>query len=154
MRLPTEAEDGGRSGISKNATIVVLVVILVAAAALVYFSSGMTPGYSTTHTSSHTVSSVQIAAPVGVGLNQALNFEPSTIRVVIGVNNTITFVNEDSTNHDIASTSVPNGASTFDTGTMAHGSTFSVTLTVAGTYLFHCTFHPAWMQGKIVVVQG
>ena len=83
-----------------------------------------------------------------------MNFVPSTIKVVVGVNNTITFMNQDSTSHDIASTSVPSGASSFDSGTMAQGATFKVTLTVAGTYQFHCTFHPSWMQGTIVVVKG
>ncbi len=149
----TELNGKRHNGISR--TIIVGILVVVVAAALAFFATGMAQSSSTTSTSSSTsIASVQIAAPDGVGSNQSLNFTPSTIKVVIGVNNTITFVNRDTVSHDVASTSVPGGANSFDSGTMAQGATFKVTLTVAGTYQFHCTFHPSWMKGTIVVVQS
>jgi plastocyanin len=41
---------------------------------------------------------------------------------------------------------------TFDSGSggMTHGSTYSFTFTVAGTYNYYCQFHP-WMHGVIIV---
>ena len=89
-----------------------------------------------------------------MGSNQTLNFTPANITVVIGVNNTITWTNDDTIQHTVTSTLVPTGASTFDSGIMNSGQTFTVTLTVAGTYDYHCTLHPAWMKGTITVLAG
>jgi len=42
-------------------------------------------------------------------------------------------------------------ASKFDSGILNQGQTFTLTLTVPGTYRFYCTIHPTWMRGTIVV---
>ena len=139
-------------GISRTPLVGALAVVVVVAA-IAAFTMASSPS-GTAGTSSNTPTSVQVFAPAGVGSNMTLNFVPSTIRLVIGVNNTVVWVNHDSTQHDIQSTSVPSGASSFDSGTLNPATSFSVTLTVPGTYHYHCEFHPAWMQGTIVVVQG
>ncbi len=95
---------------------------------------------------------VGVTIPPGTGLNQSLNFSPTTLKVIVGVNNTITWTNRDLVQHTVTSTSVPAGANTFDSGTFSNGGQFSVTLAVPGTYQYHCTIHPGWMQGTIVVV--
>lgn len=153
MWRSAEPKGERRSGISRTIIAGALVVVVVAAA-LAFYATASAPVPSTKSTPPSTSTApVQIAAPVGVGSNQSLNFTPSTIRVVIGVNSTIVFANHDSTEHDVASTSVPSGANPFDSGGLAPGATFTVTLTVAGTYQYHCTIHPAWMRGMITVVQ-
>ena len=107
---------------------------------------------------SSTVSTVIINIPAGVATNQSLNFEPASVTVVIGVNNTIEWVDHDTVApHTVTSLTVPAGASPFDSGTsklLENGSTFAVTLTVAGTYTYHCTLHPQWMKGTILVKEG
>jgi len=87
------------------------------------------------------------------GIDTSLGFSPSVVKVMIGVNNTIEWVNEDSVPHTATSTSVPSGASPFDSGELNPGATFTVTLTVPGTYAYHCTYH-SWMIGEIEVVSG
>jgi plastocyanin len=156
--LRFEVRDGP-TGVS-TIVIAVIVIVVVAVGALAYYYYGTsTSTSSTTLTSSSTSSSgsitpVQVVLPAGVGSSQSLNFAPSTIKVVIGVNNTIVWSDQDSTPHHVVSVSVPSGASSFDSGVMNNGGTFSVTFSVAGTYQYHCAFHPGWMKGTIVVVQG
>lgn len=62
----------------------------------------------------------------------------------------VTWVNKDTVTHTVTSSSVPSGASTFDSGNLAYQNTFSVTLTVPGTYHYYCTIHPT-MLGTITV---
>jgi plastocyanin len=97
---------------------------------------------------------VKINIPNGVNLNHALNFQPSTIHLVIGVNNTVSWVNQDSTDHTATFTVVPSGvkAGSISAGDIPPGTSFGpVTFTVAGTYQYHCQFHPGWMRGTIIV---
>lgn len=112
---------------------------------------------STTSTASSTSSTqagiVQILLPFDVGDNESLNFQPATITVVIGVNNTIVWNDQDGIQHTVTSTSVPSGAQRFDSGIMNEGQTFTVTLTVPGVYHYDCAIHPDWMRGTIDVVR-
>jgi plastocyanin len=97
---------------------------------------------------------VKIIIPSGVNLNHALDFQPSTLTLVIGVNNTVSWVNQDSTDHTATFTVVPSGvtASSISAGDIPPGTSFGpVTFTVAGTYQYHCQFHPGWMRGTIIV---
>jgi len=48
--------------------------------------------------------------------------------------------------HPLESTSVPNGAATFSSST---GTSYSYTVTVAGTYNYHCSFHN--FKGVLIV---
>ncbi|MDG6910405.1 MAG: cupredoxin domain-containing protein [Nitrososphaerota archaeon] len=98
------------------------------------------------------------------GPNSTLyGYDPSTVTLVIGVNNTVVFTNEDSAFHTATSASTDpaqfnsqclNGiGAPCPAGQGAGASSFQFTFTVPGTYLYHCVYHP-WMQGKIVVEQG
>jgi plastocyanin len=100
------------------------------------------------------VAGVQVIMPSGVNLNHALNFQPATIVLVIGVNNSVTWVNQDSTDHTATFTSVPAGVtpSSVSAADVPPGSSFGpIAFSVAGTYQYHCQFHPGWMRGTIVV---
>lgn len=94
---------------------------------------------------------VVVIIPFGVGDNESLNFQPSTMTVVIGVNNTIVWNDLDAAQHTVTSTTVPMGAARFSSGVMNQGQVFTVTLTVPGTYRYYCTIHPTWMRGTIMV---
>ncbi len=139
-----------RRGISTLAAVAIVVVIVALAAVVVLAYPSLTG-----MTNSNNIQTVNVIMPAGVSANQSLSFEPKTITVVIGVNNTIKWTNDDSTAHTVVSTSVPSGAQSFGSSSalIQPGGTFTVTLTVAGTYQYHCSIHPSNMMGTIVVKQ-
>jgi len=55
--------------------------------------------------------------------------------------------------HTVTSKTVPTGASSFNSGEMLPGATFTYTFTVPGTYSYYCIYH-SWMTGTVTVVQG
>jgi plastocyanin len=123
-----------------------------------------TSSTSTTTTTTNSTTSTSSSSPTGAidiipqGASEGTNFSPAKFTVVIGVNNTITWEDQDSgAPHNVYFTSVPTGATNpnpANVPTLVKGSNYSVTLTVPGTYDFECQFHTAWMQGVITVVQG
>ena len=70
-------------------------------------------------------------------------FDPADLTVSVG--DTITWSNKDSAAH----TATADGGS-FDTGTIAAGSSKSVTFSTAGTFAYHCKIH-ASMTARVVV---
>lgn len=95
---------------------------------------------------------VNVVMQAGAVTDQSYSqFYPNVVTVVMGVNNTVTFPNQDTTAaHTVASYSVPPGASAFSSGVLKLGATYSVTFGVRGTYYYDCTECP-WMTGVIVV---
>ncbi|HVC26997.1 MAG TPA: plastocyanin/azurin family copper-binding protein [Nitrososphaerales archaeon] len=87
-----------------------------------------------------------------MGDNESLNFTPSKVKVVIGVNNTIVWNDLDYVQHTVKSVSVPSGAKTWNSGILNEGQTFTVVLTVPGSYKYVCSIHPDWMVGTIQVL--
>ena len=138
-----------RSAVGKVAVIVVAVVVILVAGVAYYLLSGRS-GNSTTTTLAPEV--VHVSMPSGVATNKSLNFQPADITLVIGVNNSVTWTNGDSAPHTVTATSVPNGASMFNSGNLNSGATFTYTFTVPGTYKYDCTYH-FWMNGIVVVKQ-
>jgi len=88
-----------------------------------------------------------IDIPEGTGSNTSLNYAPSSVTLVAGVNNTVTFVNNDSTKHTVTDN---NGA--FNSGDILPGQSWTYTFPV-GNYSFHCMYH-TWMKGNITVIAG
>jgi cytochrome c oxidase subunit 2 len=116
------------------------------------FLASIGPQNTSTITSSHASGpATTIAMPQGVGDDKSLDFTPATVTVAEGT--TITFVDQDtSAPHDVVWDTVPTGASPADSQqVMTTGNTFSVTLTVPGTYTYHCAFHAGWMKATIIV---
>ena len=91
--------------------------------------------------------------PQNVGADQSLNFSPASVTVAPGT--VVTFADQDSQSgapHDVVWTSVPSGANVAGSPQiMTAGQTYSVTLTVAGTYSYNCIFHSGWMHASITV---
>ena len=75
-------------------------------------------------------------------------FSPATVNAVVGDIIKWTWV---SGFHNTTSTSVPDGASTWEAPITNAGETFSYTVTVVGTYEYFCSIHPVAMKGTIVV---
>jgi len=138
-----------KSAIGKVAVILVVVVaILVAGVA--YYLLGARSGNSTTTSLAPEI--VHANMPSGVATNKSLNFQPTNFTLVIGVNNSVTWTNDDVAPHTVTATSVPSGASMFNSGNMNSGATYTYTFTVPGTYKYGCTYH-FWMQGIVTVKQ-
>lgn len=125
-----------------------------------YAFANQTPSATASHTSSNVVT---VAMPDGAGTPPSnwvsstglvfagTSYSPDTIVVVIGVNSTVTWVNQDTAPHTVTFTSVPSGVTTeINSGNINPGSTFTYTFTVAGNYTYDCMYHP-WMGGKVIV---
>lgn len=80
----------------------------------------------------------------------AITFTPQNVTVIIGVNNTVEWTNNDQTVHTVTSQSIPPGAASFNSGLINPGGTFIYQFTVTGTYYYVCTLH-YWMHGWVTV---
>jgi plastocyanin len=90
--------------------------------------------------------SINVNIVSGAGLNQSsTGFTPSTITVVMGVNNTIIWTNDDSVPHTVTS-----DEGTFSSGNLNPGDTYQFTFPAPGNYTYHCSYHP-WMSGTVIV---
>ena len=73
-----------------------------------------------------------------------MSFSPSPFTVKVGTS--VKWTNNDNTAHTVTS----NDGTTFSSGTIAVGASFSFTPTVAGSFLYHCNFHSG-MTGTLTV---
>lgn len=78
----------------------------------------------------------------------APGYDPPSIKVVLGVNSTVTWVNQDREVHTVTATD-----GSFDSGDLVPSANFTYTLTRQGTYTYFCLYHP-WMKGTILVLGG
>jgi len=95
------------------------------------------------------------------GSTTLYGYNPLSITVVIGKNNTVVWTNEDAAFH--TATSASTDPASFDSGCLngagatctsgSNGNSYQFTFTAPGTYLYHCSYHP-WMQGVIKVLAG
>ena len=108
-----------------------------------------TTNTTTTHTNVTTTIMVSIVNGAGNDTSSP-GYSPDSVTIVVGVNNTVKWTNNDSVDHTVTSTDVPSGATSFDSGPINPGDTFTKTFTVPGTYHYHCSLH-SWMNGTIIV---
>jgi plastocyanin len=100
--------------------------------------------------------SVAVSIPNGAGVpNSGPGYAPATVTVVIGVNNTVTWTNNDIAAHTVTPATLPAGATwSVGSGNMpANGAVYSFTFTVPGTYTYGCAYH-GWMMGTVIVKAG
>ena len=123
-------------------------------------STALTTSSTTATTSSFVVprGGSEVIIPEGIQSPNAeqdnITFAPATLKVVVGVNNTIYFYNADLTDnlgHVIESVAWPTGGQTFAFAVLP-GQVANITLTTPGTYKYDCEWHPVWMLGTIVVL--
>jgi len=114
--------------------------------------SAQTPSYSTPAPARVYATAVQdipsskevdLTVVQGTGYNHSYFVSPIT--VVIGVNNTVVWINTDASWHSVRSL---NG--TFNSGSIWTDNEFSYTFTKVGTYPYVCDYHPN-MRGTIIV---
>lgn len=91
--------------------------------------------------------------------DQERNFVPKEVRGMLGVDNKIVWVNQDTTFHSVTT---DNGFEDringkFDSlatiGLIEPGGTWEFTFTETGEYPYHCEPHP-WMTGKVEIVEN
>ncbi len=152
-----------RSFVTTGVVAVVLIVAL--AAEYLQLGSVQTRASSTTLTSTSTTSTtsrtttttttstqpgpiknVNVTILRGAASNMSLaGFSPDNINLVLGVNNTVTWTNDDRSPHTASSMS---GA--FNSGNLNPGMSYTFTFTAPGTYAYSCAYH-GWMHGSVVV---
>jgi plastocyanin len=95
---------------------------------------------------------VSIPKGAGAGASGAPGYAPDKVTVVIGVNNTVMWQNNDTAPHTVTPSVTPSSGSwpTAGSGNMKAGDTYSYTFTVPGNYTYICTYH-SWMIGYVVV---
>jgi plastocyanin len=104
-------------------------------------TSATTAGSGTTPTTVATGSAGSGSTVQVIMSNKA--YDPATVTIKVG--DTVTWVNQDSPQHDVVADNGEFKSSLFD-----KGGTFSFTFTKAGTYPYHCSIHPG-MNGTVVV---
>ena len=72
-------------------------------------------------------------------------YSPQQIRVVVGVNSTVTWVSR-----SISYDTVTGRGGAFGSGAIPPGGTFTFTFTAPGVYEYYCLYHP-WMTGTVTV---
>ncbi|MBI3859200.1 MAG: cupredoxin domain-containing protein [Thaumarchaeota archaeon] len=151
MEIEWTDEEGDSKPGRLTVAVLLLIGILVPVLMATYLVFDLTPPFTPGSNTTNGQPSVVVIIPAGVGSNQSLNYEPATLRVVIGVNNTIRWTERDPIPHTVTSLDVPSGSSGFDSENMNKGDSFTVMLSTPGTYQYDCKYHPAWMKGTIVV---
>ena len=106
-------------------------------------TGGVTTATTTTSAASGPV--VSILSGSAMQMPSGIYYSPETITVVMGVNNTVTWVNNDDVPHTVTATD-----GSFNSGNMNAAQSWSHTFTAPGTYTYYCAYH-SWMKGTIVV---
>ena len=91
-------------------------------------------------------SAAQVSIVSGAATLGSRAFSPDVITVVIGVNNTVVWKNNDNVVHTATGTNFTG----FNTGNIQPGASASYTFNAAGTYPYHCLIHPT-MTGTVIV---
>ncbi len=123
----------------KNALIWVLVVLVIAILSVgAFFIYGGGNGYMNPGTNGGGTPNGATSNIVNI---QNFAFSPATLTVAKGT--TVTWINNDSVNHQIKS-------DTFNSAPLLTGQNYSFTFDNAGTFNYSCAIHPS-MTGKIIV---
>jgi len=147
-----------RGAMQVNYGIVGIVLFVVAFAAYLYVSAAPAAAPSTsTATAGQTVTTTSgtlnipanavVVDMPSLGGYEYSQYTPGQITVKIGVNNTVVWTNHDQLVHNVIAN---NGL--FNSGDIAPGGAYEYTFTMAGTYTYHCSYHPN-MDG-VVIVKG
>ena len=75
-------------------------------------------------------------------------YSPQQIKVVLGVNSTVTWVSR-----SVAYDTVTDRGGAFGSGAIPPGGTFAHTFTAPGVYDYYCLYHP-WMTGTVTVLSS
>jgi len=91
---------------------------------------------------------VVVKMPPGSGEQVEVSYLPDQVTVVIGVNNTVMWVNDDSAPHTVTAND-----GSFGSGNIGAAGSYTYTFTTPGTYRYACIYH-SWMVGTVIVKAG
>jgi plastocyanin len=109
------------------------------------FNASGTSATATSGSSGPAGASVAVSIVQGAVTPPNKGFSPDNITVVIGVNSTVTWTNNDSSIHTVTAND-----GSFGSGYLNTGASYSFIFTKPGFYQYHCTIHP-WMTGIVIV---
>jgi len=117
---------------------------------LIVSETSIAPGNQTTSATSGASSpeTVVVSMPAGSGEQDEVSYLPDQVTVVIGVNNTVMWVNNDNAPHTVTAK-----GDSFSSGNIGPDGTYTYTFTTPGTYRYYCIYH-SWMVGTVVVTSG
>ena len=96
--------------------------------------------------SSYSSSNPPAGSSTGSGISMMnMTYSPATKTVAKGT--VVTWTNNDGYAHTVTS----NDGTTFNSGTIDAGKTYSYTASVAGTFEYHCLIHGIAMSGTLIV---
>jgi len=159
--------DPGEGRLTSGKTVyfvVVIIAVIAVTATLAFFDPSLGRTVTTTSSFSSSTTSatpsrtsvvpiVNVAIPNGSGLQKGSPYYlPNAITVVIGVNNTVVWTNNDTEFGGVIHTVTANNKA-FDSKNMNAGDTFKWTFSTPGTYSYYCIYH-AWMTGTVTVKSG
>jgi len=135
--------------------VVVAVLIIGAVASIGYYQFEVAPYQTTSATTSSTAPSCTPSTCVNVTIytnagSIAPGFSPDSVTIRVGT--TVIWTNNDTSG--IPHTVTPKNPSAgweSGSGTLSQGDTYEYTFTVAGTYQYYCSIHPAVMSGTVIV---
>ncbi len=129
---------------------IIILVIAVAAGIGAYYGGGPTPPSASVTTDACSAQGVQLVLPQNLETRAGQLIQPPTLVLVIGVNNTMVWNDQDPVESDtVISSVVPQGALQWDIEGMTAGNTYCTTLTVPGTYIYKIdTFVPVFITVK------
>ena len=129
--------------LSLRLAVVLALLMFVAACGDSYSSSPTSPSPTPSPTPTPGGASSSVAIPVGAEFLGNRAFTPPDLNVQVGT--TVTWMNTDRDSHTTTS-----NAPGWNFGTISAGRQFSFAFQTAGTYPYHCSFHPG-MMGTVVV---
>ena len=127
----------------RHARLAALVIPFALALAACSGSATQAPGGQPSAAPSAGTSAAPPAATGNTVSIAGFSFKAPAITVTVGT--TVTWTNNDSTNHTVTA---DDGSFTSDP--LAGGATFGQTFATAGTFAYHCTIHPT-MTGSVTV---
>lgn len=147
-------EKQGETASHSNPMIWVGIAAVVIIIAIVYFarsgykspspaSTPSTPAAAPSASQSSGSASGEVKAGATTVTVKNFAFSPATLQIKKG--DTVTWTNEDSAPHQIAS-----DTNAFQGTSMSQGQTYSFTFNTAGNFPYHCAIHPS-MKGMITV---
>lgn len=125
--------------------IPLLALMLALVAAAIYITAGKNFGPEPSKYVDTTGKTVVLILEGSFNPKQKENYSPNTVKVFIGVNNTVLWINKDEVPHTVTSTQ-----RIFESNYFSQGQTWEHTFTQPGEYRYYCVPHP-WMEGTVTV---
>jgi plastocyanin len=145
---PGQAKSTNRRRLSISTVIILL---LAAFAGVAYYLGTPPPTPSAATPSVCPVESAEVVIPQGIGTNPAIHFQPPVLTLIVGVNNTAVWDDQDTTSvHNVISVSGPEQW-TFEG--MTGGNSYCVTIATPGKYTYSI-YLPYQEVGTIIVKTG